>query len=315
MDVAEALARRMVGMEGRAAISLAKGLSVYLNGKVEPALQELRKAEELLRNHCRGMVFEMRLCRQAIAHQLLTVQRDPDSAVVREWLREADNHGDRVGASRLRQQLAIALLAGDDADGASAQIDAGLAGKRGMPQQSAANLQEAFARAQVQLYRGDADGCRATFYLLEDLGAGSSYQFIPLWRGVTLLLRARLALLARAGSGASSHLLQAASEAMNEAQALQLPCLERDLHLVRATLLVAQGRHAEAIAPLTAALATHNTQEPSLAGLFAQRAHAQLTAGAQAAEAIDTLLRKRGIANPRRYARMFTPGFEEQALR
>ena len=315
LDVAEALARRMVGMEGRAAISLAKGLSVYLNGRLEPALQELRKAEELLRNHCRGMVYEMRLCRQAIAHLLLTVQREPDSALVREWLREADTHGDRVGAARLRQQLALAMLAGDDADGATALVDASLTGMRGMPQWSAANLQETFARAQIQLYRGDADGCRTTFYLLDDMASSSAYAFIPLWRGVTMLLRARLALLARAAPGASAHLLQAATESLNEASALGLPCFERDLQLVRASLLVAQGCHAEALPVLRDAVVARDSQEPSLALLFAQRAHAQLSAGPAAAENMDAILRKRGIANPRRYARMFTPGFEEQAGR
>ncbi|HMI92467.1 MAG TPA: protein kinase [Polyangiales bacterium] len=315
LDVAEALARRMVGMEGRAAISLAKGLSVYLNGQIEPALQELRKAEELLRNHCRGMVYEMRLCRQAIAHLLLIVQRDPDSPLVREWLREADNHGDNVGASRLRQQLAIGLLAGDDADAANAQIDASLAGTRGLPQWSATNLLEAFARAQVQLYRGDADGCRASFYLLEDGSGSSAYTNIPLWRGVTLLLRARLALLARAAPGASSHMLKAASDAADEAARLDLPCLERDLQLVRASLLVAQGRRAEAQPLLNAASTTRDAQDPSIAVLFAQRALAQLTAGGAAAENVDTSLRKRGIANPRRYARMFCPGFEELVAR
>jgi hypothetical protein len=315
MDVAEALARRMVGMEGRAAISVAKGLSVYLNGRIEPALQELRKAEELLRNHCRGMVYEMRLCRQTIAHLLLTVQRDPDSALVREWLREADNHGDRVGAARLRQQLAIGLLAGDDADAANAQIDSSQAGTRGMPQWSATGLQEAFARAQVQLYRGDADGCRASFYLLEDGTGSSAYTIIPLWRGVTLLLRARLALLARAAPGASSHMLKAASEAADEAARLDLPCLEGDLQLVRASLLVAQGRRNEALPLLTAASATRDSQDPSTAVLFAQRALAQLTAGLAAADNVDAQLRRRGIANPRRYARMFCPGFEELVSR
>jgi tetratricopeptide (TPR) repeat protein len=315
IDVAEALARRMVGMEGRAAISLARGLHVYMSGRIEPELQELRKAEELLRNHCRGMVYEMRLCRQAIAHLLLTVQREPDSALVREWLREADNHGDRVGASRLRQQLAIGLLASDDPDGASAQIDVSLAGTQGMPLSSATRLQEAFARAQVQLYRGDADGCRASFYLLEDGCGSSAYALIPLWRGVTLLLRARLALLARAAPGASAHMLKAARDAADEAAQLDLPCLERDVQLVRASLLVAQGRRAEALPLLTAASATGGSQEPSTSALFAQRALAQLNAGAAGADDVDTLLRKRAIANPRRYARMFAPSFEELVSR
>ena len=83
---------------------------------------------------------------------------------------------------------------------------------------------------------------------------------------------------------------KAASDAADEAARLDLPCLERDLQLVRASLLVAQGRRAEAQPLLTAASMTRDTQEPSIGVLFAQRALAQLTAGTAAAENVDTSL-------------------------
>jgi hypothetical protein len=110
-------------------------------------------------------------------------------------------------------------------------------------------------------------------------------------------------------------MLKAARDAADEAARLELPCLERDLQLVRASLLVAQGKRGEALPLLTAASVSRDSQEPSVTALFAQRALSQLTAGPASADNVDTLLRKRGIANPRRYARMFAPSFEELVSR
>ena len=110
LDVAEAVARRLDQVDARAMIAYAKGMSVYHHGQIEPALAELFRAEDLLRNHCRGVAFEMRMSRMVISHLQITIYRDTDNALLREWLREAEDRGDRVSGALLRLATAMTLL-------------------------------------------------------------------------------------------------------------------------------------------------------------------------------------------------------------
>jgi tetratricopeptide (TPR) repeat protein len=317
LDVAEALARRLDRIEGRATISLTKGLMVYLNGRVEHALPELRRAEDLLRNHCRGAFYEMRICRQALAHLQLGVRREVEMPWLREWLREAENRGDKLTALRFRLYLGTALLQADDADGALAQLDDVLA-SAGHPAGGINQALAIFTRAQALLYKGDADGSRAMYYLIEEV-LTSALGAVALWRGLALLWRARLALIARASGGGTRTMLDAAAEALEAAAIMGLPCLVHDVRLVRASLLAAQGKPQAACEPLREIVAeTHDPREPPLHVAFANRALGQLQGGPQGTalvEAMDAKLRARGIVQPRRYARLFAPGIEELSRR
>jgi tetratricopeptide (TPR) repeat protein len=317
LDVAEALARRLDRIEGRATIALTKGLIAYLSGRTEHALPELRRAEDLLRNHCRGAFYELRICRQALAHLQLGVRRELELPSLREWTREAENRGDKITAMRFHLYLGTLLLLADDADGALAQLDDTLATSSG-PLSGINQAVGLFARAQALLYRGDADGCRAVYYLLDEV-LNSALGTVPVWRGLTLLWRARLALIARAGGGGSRTMLDSASEALEAVAALALPCLAQDVRLMRASVLAAQGKAQLAVEPLRKAVAEpHDARDAPLHVLFAERALGQLQGGPQglaAAEAADAKLNARGVVQPRRYARLFVPGIEELTRR
>jgi hypothetical protein len=310
LDVAEALARRLDQVDARAVLAFAKGLSVYHHGELAVGLSELHRAEELLRNHCRGGAFEMRMSRMMIAHLLLAITRDADVDLLREWIRETEDRGDRVSGVRLRVSLAVTMLAADQADGALALLDAVLVATGGAPT-PITELSEQLARASVDLYRGNADGCRAAYYRLEEFFA-TPLSAIPVWRGLVLLLRARLAIVARAGTGAARDLLARASDAIDEAAALALPCLEDDVRLLRAGLAAARGQRAEALQALAGTL-EHGAKLP-LAALIAQRARGQLIGGEEGRRACaraEELLGQRGVVNARRFARLFVPGLEE----
>lgn len=309
LDVAEAVARRLDQVEARAVLAFAKGMAVYHHGALDAGLAELQRAEELFRNHCRGGAFEMRVSRMAMAHLLLSIRRDTDSELLRDWIREAEDRGDRVSGVRLRISLATTLLGRDDADAAIGQLDA--AGHDRAP--AITETAEHSARASVHLYRGNADRCRAAFYLLDDffstpLGA------VPLWNGLVRLLRARLTLIARASTLGSRDLLAQAEAEVNAAEALAMPSLAEDVVLLRATLAAARGQRGEALALL-------DRVEPAgpratLSLLIAERARGQLLGGDEGRERcarMEAVLLERGVVNARRFARLFVPGLEEVA--
>jgi hypothetical protein len=317
MDVAEALARRLDQVEARAAISYAKGVDiVYATGHLEPGLQALAYAEELYRNHCRGCAHEMRQARMMITQISLAVKREGDMPTLREWVREAEDRGDRLSAVRLRLSLSLAALRADDSDAALLQIDTALKLAGGTTSGLAA-VAEPFARANLQLYRGSADGCRASNYLLEDFFSGA-LAWVPVWRSLILLLRARLALIARAAAGAPRDLLRSAAINLGKATRLASPCMADDVQLVRAGIAAAEGKRGESVEALSVVLESHaGRSDLPLTALFAMRAKGQLTGGVEGrsmVERAEDLLLKRGVVNPRRFARLFVPGVEEMAL-
>ena len=317
LDLAEALARRMDQVEARAAIAFAKGVAVYDHGQLEIALPELVRAEDLLRNHCRGGAVEMRMSRIAIAHLQMMIQRESDPSLLREWAREAEDRGDRICSAMLRILLSLTMLRADQADAAITALDFVATDAGGqLPGTSA--IAEVMARATANLYRGSTDGCRASYYLLDEFFS-TPLAAAAVWRGMALLLRSRLALVARAGAGANRGFLAQAAQALNETEALALPCFGVDALLLRATIAVAAARRDEALETLSTALAQpHDPALPPLALLCARRAHGQLLGGATGdaiVAAADDMLAQRGVVNPRRFARLFLPGVEEIAMR
>ena len=185
---------------------------------------------------------------------------------------------------------------------------------------STGNVVELMARGTVQLYRGNADGCRASFYLLDEFFT-MSLAAVPVWRGLGTLLRGRLALVARAGAGAAANrtFVSRARASLEESEKLALPCFAADVELLRAAVEIASGNPDAALRALAAVIALpHDPALPPLALLVARRARGQLVGGSEGQQLTaqaDELLAKRGVVNPRRFARLFLPGFEELSVR
>jgi len=313
IDVAEAVARQVEGVEARAAIAFARGLVTYHDGQITTGLAELMRAEELFRNHCRGATYEMRLSRMVFAHISLSVHRDIDLVQLRDWLREAEEHGDDISTAHLRFSIACTHLASDQAQQAIDLLDSAVAAL-GPRFGGTTATTEAMSRAHVELYRGNANGALASFYLLEDFFKTALFQ-VRMWRGLGLLLRARLALLARAGGTTQKDLRDQAERSLNEAAALGLACFSDDIHLVRSALLAVGGTREAILAELDAVLGSYaDARTPPISALFALRAKGQAIGGASGRDLVlraEALLKQRRIENPRRFARLFMPGLEE----
>jgi hypothetical protein len=292
-------------------------MSVYHHGQIEPAIAELFRAEDLLRNHCRGGAFEMRMSRMVISHIQLAMYRDTDTTLLREWVREAEDRGDRVSCALLKLAMSQTLLRSDQADVATSQLEA-IVQAAGGSLSSTGNVAQLMARGWIQLYRGNADGSRASYYLLDEFFT-MPLANVPVWRGLGTLLRARLALIARAGAGANRTFVARARASLEETEKLGMPCFFADVHLLRAAVAIASGQIDEALQALAVVLAMpHDPALPPLAWLVAKRARGQLVGGtegyAQVLQA-DEMLAQRGVVNPRRFARLFVPGLEELSAR
>jgi eukaryotic-like serine/threonine-protein kinase len=313
IDVAEAIARQVGEVEARAAISFSRGLVTYHDGQLATGLSELMRAEELFRNHCRGGTYEMRLSRMIFAHISLAVHREIDVILLRDWLREAEEHGDIVSTAHLRFSIACTHLANDQAQQAADLLDSAVAAL-GPRLGGTTATTEAMSRAHVELYRGNANGALASLYLLEEFFT-TALSHVRMWRGLGFLLRARLALLARAGNTTQKDLREQAEKSIAEVAGLGLACFADDVHLVRAALLAVGGTREAILVELDAVLSAYSdARTPPLAALFALRAKGQAIGGPSGRELTvraEALLKQRKIENPRRFARLFMPGLEE----
>jgi hypothetical protein len=213
----------------------------------------------------------------------------------------------------LRFSVACTHLANDQAQQAAELLDSAVAALGDRFGGTAATT-EAMSRAHVELYRGNANGALASLYLIEEFFTTALSQ-VRMWRGLGLLLRARLALLARAGNTTQSTLREQAETSLAEVAAIGLSCFNDDIHLVRAALLAVGGTREAILVELDAVLGAYtDARTPPLGALFALRAKGQAIGGTSGRELItraEALLKQRKIENPRRFARLFMPGLEE----
>jgi hypothetical protein len=162
--------------------------------------------------------------------------------------------------------------------------------------------------AQLALYQSDAAGLSA------QLGAIGSLLDDPttmpsLWRATLLTSRAKLG-VALVGAGGVGDLLAQAEADIAEASALQLPCLTDALQVVSGCIAMQRGDSASAIAALDAVLQSSQAQAQPLLLASALRRRAELGRARVAGlvQHAEGMLRERGVVDPARLARLFTPG-------
>jgi eukaryotic-like serine/threonine-protein kinase len=314
LDVAEALARRIDRPETRAQLAFSRGLCLYNDGRAEIAIAELTSAEDLLRNHCRGCAYELRTARTALAQAQFVVKREANAELIRDWLREATERGDPLGAGRLEHLLAVATLASGDVTAALLHVDNASQGPHASS--SISRTTAVMARAAVHLYSGDVRACHESYVALAELWS-TAQATVPFFRSILLLLRARLALLLHSSPIKTEDFLVSAEQAVAAVESLAMPCFEDDVRMVRACLAVMHAQPSaafELLAPLLRAIG--DGRSASLASLFAARAHGQLTGGEpgqRSIERAESRIVERGISHPRRFARLFLPGIEDRA--
>ena len=308
---AEGWARPLDDARASAWLCLARARDAWRTGAVRTTVVEATRAEELFRTRCAGGVTEMRACRALLGYLAVTCGPPERIGASGEWGHEAEQHEDLLAGTWLRLLDAVHALVADERDRACDEIARAIA-RWSREDDDLVAMLEVVVRGYVDLYASDGEKCYGAVYRCDALLDTPFARFPPI-RAHMLLLRARLALGAALGMREPDALLARAEEDVREVAALGLGCFAHHARLVRAAI-AARRNDADTAMALLQAIVSDPSEAPD-AGLTT--ACAQLYRGVlvpgdagklQRFEA-EEALRAAGVANPRRFCRLYAPGF------
>jgi predicted Ser/Thr protein kinase len=158
-ELAAQLVERSGNLQERGRLMLSGGVTSFLFGRWKEARARLEEGDELVRQNCKGMTWELDSAQVFLAESLyvlgdlLALEK-----LFSERLRDAEGRGDLYAAVTLRAGSATnAWLARDDPDGALAVLEDGIRrwSVAGFHVQHFYDLQ---SRTQIDLYRRDGEG-------------------------------------------------------------------------------------------------------------------------------------------------------------
>ncbi|HEX2677004.1 MAG TPA: hypothetical protein VHM19_10200, partial [Polyangiales bacterium] len=274
----------------------------------------LTQAEETFRNHCPGSTAEVRSCRQLSAW-LTTQLGFEDLSRTEQWMREAEERDDAIGARRLRLLSVLAALVADD----TAKAELRIRGSRAdgpLDPNDVISLLAIPARMQLHLYRHEPHACRTLLDEIEKMFT-SPLCAVRVWRASNHLAYARVGLVACAEDGDPEPTLERVEAHLAQLEALNLPQHADHARLLRAECAQRRGQSDEALRLLDAILKDDEQAADGAVVLAAARlCKARLCTAQQAAEATalreaaHSAMRSRGIENPIAFARLYAPAFD-----
>jgi hypothetical protein len=285
----------------------------YLNGRWRRSLELADQAEELLRERCTGVWWELAQL-QVVAISCLYWMGDVHEVCRRTFscLQDARAKGDLFKASSVRGALSnFAWLALDEA--AEARRHAEQARAEWGEEFDLQHSFNVFAQGQIDLYEGRGGAA------LERVRASWSRTRRALLLALQmnylnlLHLRARAALMeAAAGSRPDPGLLASARRDARRIRRTGMAWASPLAHLVEAGIAAASGQPEGALAALGLAESELVAEDMNLYAAVARLRRGELLGGdegaRQAAAALEEL-RVRGVADPERVALMCAPGF------
>jgi hypothetical protein len=291
-----------------------RGAIAYYRGEFARAREPLEHAEEVIRERCTGMAWELGTVRMFMLFTLVYLGHVGEVARrVPRLVAEALDHGNLYDATNFRLGLPnLAWLVGDQPDEARRMSDeASLRWSRqGYHVQ---HWYEMTSAANLHLYTGDGaqahDLVSRRWEPLED----SLLMRIQMLRVEAHLLRSRSALAAAAASAPDRPgLLKLAERAARRAGRERTPPAPPLAWLALAGACALRGDPAAAVPHLEAAVQGFDAAAMELHAAVARRRLGELLGGSggqELAGAADTWMAGQGIRNPTRWAAMLAPGF------
>jgi hypothetical protein len=294
-------------------IILSKGITAFLQGRWKDCPEYCRQSEQLLRDHCVGAIWQRDTAR---IFRLWALNHMGEYAILARELPQAiqdcRERGELYALTSIGSIVTpIISLVQDDPEGASRALHAIMEGcpRRGLFIQ---HYKELYSQLQIDLYRG------------RGLDAWTKISQAWPWLASSLLLRvqvqhvlirharARCALAAAAMTPERDHLLQSAREDVRRLKRLKVPWAMALALLVEAGIASTLQQKRQAVTILREAL-----ERLEAAHMQAYAAAARYCLGSllEGEEGQGHLLQARswmesqGIRNPRRMARMLSPGF------
>ncbi len=293
------------------------GMAAYLEGRWGKAVQRLIKAEEILRERCTGVTWEIdtSFIFQFRALIMLGDYREINRRLP-AMLADVQDRGDLSGETNLRARVSwLVCLVRDDPEQAEKVASEAISNWS----QTGFHLQHYWyftGRIETALYRGEA---AAAWQLQQDFWRdmrNSQLLRIQFTRTEARHLRARSALAAAAASPSSEQskkLLKIAKHDIRQIERERLSWASPLIRLVRAGVLVTEGRQEEATDQLAAAIDDFETANMSQYAAAARLRQGCLIGGKQGRELIrqaKAWMADQEVVRPDRLANVLAPGFD-----
>lgn len=301
-------------------LAFTSGLASYLFGDWPEALEQLERAESILRDRCTGVVWELDSTGLYILRTL------PLLGELRELarrlpvvLKEARERGDLYAETNFRTRIAwIVRLRDDDPEAALAELDEGIVAwsQEGFHLQ---HMWDLLGRTEIDLYREDAAWDGASEGPWSRLAESwprlerSFFQRIQNTFVETHFLYGRAALRAASARGptGSKELLAVAGRAARKIADQGMPWSDPIATLLEAGIAATHGQDEVALECLEVAERGFGAVQMKLLSAVARRQRARLLGGDEGAELLasaERFMTGQGISKPARIAATWAPG-------
>ncbi|HUG52641.1 MAG TPA: AAA family ATPase [Vicinamibacteria bacterium] len=310
LERAERFAEELDDTYLRGLVALTMGSTAHLQGRYLEARRRLERADGILREKCRGVVWELDTNNTFWLTCLLFLGEWKELILrVPRLLKEAEDRGDVFAQSQLGVRFAYVIhLARDRPDDARRQIREAM----GRWPSSGFNLLDfwsEYAEAETDLYDGQAR--RA----LERLtGAWGSILRARIFRIQVLHIRSlylrACCALAAAGEAGGPSVLPVAEADAGRLERMDAPSARALAEVLRGALALHRGAREEGTALLARAEGALEGEGLSLHAAAVRRRRGEVIGGVEGArlvEAADAVMTGQGILNPARMTAKFVP--------
>jgi hypothetical protein len=309
-----ALLEHVQDPRARALGTLMNGVAVYLEGRWKEAREHVERAEQMFREHCTGVAWEMDTAQVFWLVSVSWLGEWKELAQrSRELLKRAQERGDLYAETYVRVRLSSVALAEDQPEAARREI------RQAMSQwsQQGFHLPHFWAlvsEVHADLYCGE--GGRAWTRVNENWAAisGSLVLQVQLVLINALSVRGRAAVAAAAQETDPSvrkEILKAADHDAGKMQREDMPWSNPLAQLMRAGAAATRGEAAKALDLLGAAEKGFAASDMALHVAVTRRRRGQLLAGDEGRQmvgAADTWMSSQDIREPSRIADVLAPG-------
>ncbi len=295
--------------------TLTSGFAAYLQGRWQEAHDELQRAEEILRDRCTGVTWELD---NAQIFSLVTLYFLGEAKDLQRRLpirlKEARERGDLYALTSIETRISwIARLAEDDPEAGREELSEAIA----RWSQQGFHLQHAWAlmgECEIDLYQGDS---RSPLRLLQAAWPAMGHSFLlrlQILATETRFLRARANLAAAAAedtAAARNPFLAAARKDARTIARAKMAWTTPVAQLLEAGAAATRGLDERALELVDAAERGFLANDMKLHATAARRRRGQLVGGEEGralVERADREMSGQKIRNPERFAALMTPG-------
>ncbi len=313
LQQAERLTQRVDRPHAWGMIALARGMSLYLQGRWSSARSQCEQAETIFRDQCTGVAWELDT---ALCFSLWSLSFQGNMAELRRRgamkAKDARARGDLYALMTLESGiLRLPQLADDDPEGTQRDLDAIMDcwPHRDFHLQ---HLSAVFTQIYIDLYRGDGSAAWNHAHESDAAIQGSLLLRVQLLRIMMASLRGAAALAAAEVARDPKLLLRSARGDAHRLEREKAPWATALARLIRAGVASLERDKSQTLSLLDEAATAFDAVDMLLWATAARR-HAGALLGGEEGRALvaraDALMTEQGVVNPARMAAMYAPGF------